>query len=62
MADSLSQPCAVQLTLSLREVTLSFDVVPHFVIVPATTAGQELISLLSTTFLLWGGRKGKVVP
>lgn len=30
-------------------------------LVPATTAGLELIFLLSTTFLLWGGSKGKVV-
>lgn len=30
-------------------------------LVPATTAGLELIFLLSTTLLLWGGSKGKVV-
>lgn len=30
-------------------------------LIPATIAGLELILLLSTTFLLWGGCKGKVV-
>lgn len=30
-------------------------------LIPATTAGLEIIFLLSTAFLLWGGSKGKVV-
>lgn len=30
-------------------------------LVPVTTAGLELIFLLSTAFLLWGRNKGKVV-
>lgn len=38
-----------------------FNVVLYFMLISATTAGLELIFLLSTTFLLWRGRKGKVV-
>lgn len=62
VAEPLSQPCALRLSLSAREVALFFHVLPRFVIVPATTAGREPIYLLSITFLLRGGRKGKVVP